>query len=854
LSFFKKGERRDVMETDFDRKVLNFRKRWCKLVLEQFMESIMVLDKRFNIVWVNKTFSERVNLPKTELIGRKCYKILHLSDRPHKKCPYIQLLRDHKFHQAALNLKALGGRSLISVAPIKMDNELIGALCIIRYTDVEESLQEQLRERTRLLRAITEASKDAIVMIDSTGAVVFWNPAAETLFGYTQAEVFGRRLDELIMPPKYRKRFRKELRKLKLTGKTDILMGKTIEIEALKKNGEIIVVEISTSAVRVLSQWYAVGVIRDVTERKLMEEQLRNSERKYRYLFENSQAMNVIISPEGRILDINEAMARTLGYSKDELVGKRALSLIAPEDRRKIWENIIKFREQPPGWTPPTEVTVLGKTGKRTFLFAAGYAEFFEDGKFAGVLLTAIDITERKLAEQQLRESEEKFRTLAEMAASAIFIYREKFLYVNRATEEITGYSKDELYRMHVWDIVHPSQREMFKQRVLGRLSGENVPNRYEVKILRKDNKIRWIDFIGGVIHYEGGLACIGTALDITERKEMMEKLRASEAKYRSIFLNSKDLIFIANEKGYLTEINPAGLNLIGYTAEETRNMRIEDLILGEQKRQEYRTLMKNFGYVKDFVFRLNTKLRREVVALMTSVALMDADGNILGYNGIVRDVTQQRLYEQQLEESVRQQKRLIGEIIHAMSRIVEVRDPYTSGHQRRVAELAVAIANEMGLSDDRIEAIRVAGLLHDIGKIVIPLEILNKAGQLNDLEFEFIKTHPKVGYDLLKDIEFPWPVAEIVLQHHERLDGSGYPNGLKDGEIMLEARILAVADVVEAMSSHRPYRPALGIERALAEIETNRGTKYDPDVVDACLKLFREGKFKFQESNGSFN
>jgi putative nucleotidyltransferase with HDIG domain len=169
------------------------------------------------------------------------------------------------------------------------------------------------------------------------------------------------------------------------------------------------------------------------------------------------------------------------------------------------------------------------------------------------------------------------------------------------------------------------------------------------------------------------------------------------------------------------------------------------------------------------------------------------------------------------------------------------MRDPYTAGHQRRVAEIAVAIGAELGFDAHRQEGLRVVGYLHDIGKITIPSEILSKPGKLSAIEFQLIQGHAQAGYDVLKGVAFPWPVAQVALQHHERMDGSGYPQGLKGDAILLEARIMAVADVVEAMSSHRPYRPGLGIDKTLAEIERGRGTAYEPLVVDACLKLFRE-------------
>ena len=190
---------------------------------------------------------------------------------------------------------------------------------------------------------------------------------------------------------------------------------------------------------------------------------------------------------------------------------------------------------------------------------------------------------------------------------------------------------------------------------------------------------------------------------------------------------------------------------------------------------------------------------------------------------------------------------------INALALALEMRDPYTAGHQKRVAQLAGAIAGEMNRPYDEVRGIRLAALIHDIGKIQVPSEILSKPGKLTEIEFELIKSHSQVGYDILKEIEFPWPIADIVYQHHERLDGSGYPRGLKGDEIMLQARIIAVADVVEAMSSHRPYRAALGTEEALAELKEKRGISYDPDVVDACLRLFKEKGFKLEDKADSW-
>ncbi len=196
------------------------------------------------------------------------------------------------------------------------------------------------------------------------------------------------------------------------------------------------------------------------------------------------------------------------------------------------------------------------------------------------------------------------------------------------------------------------------------------------------------------------------------------------------------------------------------------------------------------------------------------------------------------------LQDSMEKLQKSLEGSIQAIARTVEMRDPYTAGHQQRVAKLAGAIADEMGLSDDISYGIRMGGLIHDLGKVSIPAEILTKPGRITKIEFELIKTHPQVGYDILKSIEFPWPIAKMVFQHHERMDGSGYPGGLPGSNIILEARILGVADVVEAMASHRPYRPSLGIDKALEEISINKGKLYDPDASEVCLRLFRQKGF----------
>lgn len=270
------------------------------------------------------------------------------------------------------------------------------------------------------------------------------------------------------------------------------------------------------------------------------------------------------------------------------------------------------------------------------------------------------------------------------------------------------------------------------------------------------------------------------------------------------------------------------------------------------------RMLGERFGYRSEIAFPLKDGERVFgvfVIAAEQANTFNDVEINLLDElaGDIAYGIVALRAHagrEQAERERLQTLERLeagLHNTVLAISRALEVRDPYTGGHQQRVAALAEAIARKMGMDENRVQGIRIAGIIHDLGKIAIPAEILAKPGRLTDVEFQIIKGHPQAGYDILRDIDFPWPVAETVLQHHERLDGSGYPQGLKGDEIIPEARILMVADMVEAIASHRPYRPAHGMGKALAILEEERGSRLDAGVVDASLELLREGHFAWQ-------
>ncbi|MCJ7546131.1 MAG: HD domain-containing protein [Deltaproteobacteria bacterium] len=318
-----------------------------------------------------------------------------------------------------------------------------------------------------------------------------------------------------------------------------------------------------------------------------------------------------------------------------------------------------------------------------------------------------------------------------------------------------------------------------------------------------------------------------------------IERKRAEEALHSQalIFDNIHDSIIMTDLTGNIMRWNPAAERMFGYIKDEVFCKTLDTLttrIINGKLRDGRWAGEMNF----------TRKDGTEVVCETSVIPLCDERGTITAVCGISHDITKHKQAEQELQRSYDKLRETLIVTVNTLASTVEMRDPYTAGHQRRVTILACAIAEEMGITEEQFDGLRLAGLVHDIGKFNVPVEILNKPGRITETELNIIKTHAEAGYNVLKEIEFPWPVARIVLQHHERLDGSGYPQGLKDGGIMPEARILAVADVVEAMASHRPYRPALGIEAALHEITMNKDILYDPDVTDVCARLFIDKGF----------
>ncbi len=431
-------------------------------------------------------------------------------------------------------------------------------------------------------------------------------------------------------------------------------------------------------------------------------------------------------------------------------------------------------------------------------------------------------------------------RAIFDNAPDGMFVIDQEAKLVdgNAAATALTGYARGELIGQNVLELnlLPPEDLTRATQLLAVSAAGECTgPD--EFLLSRKDGEQRLVEIRSHPITIGRQSLILGIARDITEREQAAEALRESEEQYR--ILVEQSLMGIGVSRGNRVEFaNATLLRMFGYDSlEEFARIPLLDHVAPSSREM-----------VADIMRRLRSG---EMQQNDFEYDILRADGttrtlHAFSSHFLVSDTVCTQTTFEDVTERVEAEKRTrtaLEGTIQAVVGIIETRDPSTAGHQERVTKLAVAIAQRMALPDERIEGIRVAATLHDIGKVATPAEILSKPGRLSEYEFKLIQEHPRVAHNILKGITFPWPVADIVLQHHERLDGSGYPTGLEGENILLEARIIAVADTVEAMSSHRPYRAALGCEAALREIKQHEGTRYDPDVVAACIDLFESGE-----------
>ncbi|MHB8138168.1 MAG: response regulator [Smithellaceae bacterium] len=596
-----------------------------------------------------------------------------------------------------------------------------------------------------------------------------------------------------------------------------------------------------------------------MSDLEVANHELRTVEEQYRLSFENITDIIFMVDAGFNILSMTPSVEKLLGYKAEDLIGRPLpdlSSILPPQSMEKAINHLIRVCK---GETIPSSIyEFIAKDGTRKIGEVSG-SPIMRDGKISGVVAVSRDMTERRKSEDALRESEERFRILTESSPTAILLYQnDKWIYANQAATEIMGYSVQELLSMNFWNVVHPDDRQTVKERGKMRQQASPVTSRYEFRIVSKDGTVKWVDLSGATIVYNGSPAGIISVLEITERKKMEEALRESEKKYRLLADQIPVIVCLLNMDLQTIYVTPSIQAVLGFTQEERIRQTVDQQLMPESLELVLNTLAKELELEKEGHNDPDRKIMLELEYYHkdgstrwteTIVSgIRDEQGAIIAIHGVLRDITDRKKAQEELQQMLDKLSKAMSTTIHVLAAAVEARDPYTAGHQTRAANLACAIAEEMGLPREKIDGIEMAGSIHDIGKLSVPAALLTKSSKLTHIEFSLIKEHAQKGYEMLKDVESPWPLSEMVHQHHERMDGSGYPRNLKDGEIMMEARILAVADVVEAMASHRPYRAARGVEAALDEIEKNSRILYDKDVTNACLRLFRKKGYHLPE------
>jgi PAS domain S-box-containing protein/putative nucleotidyltransferase with HDIG domain len=620
--------------------------------------------------------------------------------------------------------------------------------------------------------------------------------------------------------------------------------------EALAPTRHVQLVSATITLVAIMLAGLMVGLgwrqqVRNFALRQRMHETERQALTKhFEYLSRNVNDIHLLTDDDFKITEVNERATEITGYSRNDIIGSPLIKFrsvaaraTAERDYAKIrneeharYESEIQLRD---GRQLPVEVSAA-----RVEVKGRNYYQF-----------VIRDISERKRYDEQLRQSESTLRLFFDLSFIGMAITSAKTkrcLQVNQTMCNMLGYPREELLERNWAELTHPDDLPVdtaqFERVLRHEIDGYTMDKRF----IRKDGQTVYVAIDVKCVRDTAGEAdfFVATVADITERKHTEERLAAAAAQFQGLVEQSIAGIFIIVD-GRFAYVNPRLAEILGGDpADLIGHNAIEYVVKSDQALVRASLERCSSGENESQLIAFLGRRRNGSTVDMGAHINRAKHGGQPAVIGVVQDISDKKHAEAKIQDYIQKLERGMLGTIKAVSVMSELRDPYTYGHEQRVGDLSGAIAAEMGLDAQVVKGLQIAGYVHDIGKIVVPAEILAKPTKLTKAEFELIKSHPEQGYEVLKEIDFPWPVAQVALQHHERLDGSGYPQGLKGDQILLEARILAVADVVEAMAAHRPYRASLGIDAALEEVRKYRGVKYDSAAVDACVRLFHERSY----------
>ncbi|MHB9133700.1 MAG: HD domain-containing phosphohydrolase [Armatimonadota bacterium] len=744
-----------------------------------------------------------------------------------------------------------------------------------------------LQERYRLLMG---SVTDAVLVYpigpdDLPGQFLVANEAACRLLGYTTAEL-------LRFTP------------VQITVATDTQLAmeqgplKTMQIT---KERQRVPVEIMIHKDTFDGKTTMLMVVRDLREGNRYAQELRDTGECFRALLHAVPQAVISLDQHGQVLAWDATAQSMFGWRETEILGA-PLPTVPPEELRHL--TMLWLHAKPGDQPIVVETTYCAKDDTMVAVSASIAPTFSAGGELTGIMCVVSDISRSKYVDEELRWLKRTNAMLIEAKRAIARATEEPALLqdVCRAIVETGGYRlawvgfPTEDTGKTLTPVAWAGPGEGYLESATFSWAG-NSPNiappglaMREGKIIVKRNLLlaqpksepwlvetlnrgcgsiialplstHWQPLGVLVIYTESGkgfppreveslteladnLMYGIESLRVRVKREQAEGgLLAAAQQWRATFDAISDPLFVVDADGCVVRGNNAAVKLFGKSHDEIVNLRCNELIHGIDNCPEKCLLrhVKNLRHTESEALAIGDRWFR-----VTIDPLFDERGAFQGAIHLMDDITDYRRTEEELQQNYERLESVLDNTIAAIAKIVEMRDPYTAGHERRVSQLSCAIGRVMGLPERQVEGLRVGGMLHDIGKLYVPSEMLSKPTMLSEIEYDLIRNHANAGHEILKTVNFPWPVAEMAYQHHERLDGSGYPNGISGEKILLEARIIAVADVVESMASHRPYRPARGIDSALEEISTKSGALYDPAVVEACLEVFKDRTFTLE-------
>ncbi|MGB7977208.1 MAG: PAS domain S-box protein [Roseiarcus sp.] len=752
--------------------------------------------------------------------------------------------------------------------------------------------EERLREEEGKFRGLAEQNVAGAVIVRDDGTIGYCNGYFAHLIGCAPEEVVGRRLLDFV-PETDQPIVDRSLRSQLVETGAPVQIGSTMRA----RDGSIVEVLVNASKGKFEGDSASIAVVIDVTERNRAQRKLASTAAMLATEHESSPDGILVVDPMARIISVNRRFgqifdipAELLGAGDDEQVRALVSQRVADVE---AFQRRVQYLYDHPEESGQDELIL--KNGRVLDRYSSPFRN--SDGDCLGRLWFFRDIT-------SLRTSEERFRLLVEEAPDAILLFdydQDRFIAANKAAEHLFGVARDQILAhgpQHFYSREQPDARpvaQSYSEHNDRALAGEQIT--YERRIRQASGEERLCEVT--LVRLPSNVRLLRASfVDITERNRAQTALQRLNRTHRTLSAAGTAVVRATTEKELLDDMCRVAVEIGGYrlawigfvhhdeaktvrpvawagehpefvqaaniswaetargrgptgTAVRTGEVQVNQNAAVNPALAPWSAEMLRYDLKSSIALPLKNRL--EVFGTLTFYsAESDAFGpeEVMLLKQLAADlaygISAQRDHAGRESALLALQENLKS-TVQAIATAVEMRDAYTAGHQRRVADLATAIAREIGLKEEQIEGLYLAAAIHDVGKINVPAELLSKPGKLTSLEYQILQTHVQTGYEIIKGIQFPWPIAQIILQHHERLDGSGYPQGLKDEAILPEAKILSVADVMEAMLSHRPYRPALGLDAALAEIEAGKGRLYDQKAVEGCVDLFRRKGFTFQ-------